>query len=163
MTKQTGFTIIELMITIAVAAVVLGIGVPSFLSVIQSNRTATEVNKIVTAFNLARAEAVGRGLAVTVLPLTAGDWNDGWQVGIDMNEDGDFVDGGAELTIQVYDAVIKNTLDSDAGRLRFQPTGAAVAAEQFTLTPEKCTSANPPRQIAIGLSGIVDVDELACP
>ena len=161
--RQAGFTIIELIITVAVAGVVLGIGVPSFVAVIQSNRTATETNKIVTAFNLARAEAVGRGLAISVLPLTAGEWSDGWQVGIDMNGDGDFADGGAETTIQVYDAVIKNTLASAAASLRFQSTGAAVAAAQFILTPAECRDNNPPRQITVGLSGIIDVDELACP
>lgn len=55
-----GFTLIELMITIAVAAVLLVIAVPSFTNIINSNRLTTAANEAVGALNLARMEAIKR-------------------------------------------------------------------------------------------------------
>lgn len=58
--SQRGFTIVELMITVAVAAVLLMIAVPSFKSITLSNRLNTAANDLVNAINVARMEAVKR-------------------------------------------------------------------------------------------------------
>jgi type IV fimbrial biogenesis protein FimT len=60
-----GFTLIELMYTIAVAAIVLGIGIPAFTETIRAGRMTTSVNTAVTAMHVARSEAVKRRARVT--------------------------------------------------------------------------------------------------
>ena len=52
MTQQSGFTLMELIITVAIAAIVLAIGVPSFQEMMRSNRLATQTNELVAAMNL---------------------------------------------------------------------------------------------------------------
>lgn len=82
-----GFTVLELMVTVAVTAVVLSIGVPSFLGVIETNRAVTHTNELVSAFNLGRSEAVRRGASILVCSSTDGatcsasnDWSTGWVI-----------------------------------------------------------------------------------
>ena len=61
-----GFTLIELMITVAMLAVLLGIAAPSFARMLASNRMATQTNDFIAALNLARMEAVRRGQSVSI-------------------------------------------------------------------------------------------------
>lgn len=58
--RAVGFTLIELMVTIAVAATLLVVAVPSFRAIINSNRLTTAANTLVNALNVARMEAIKR-------------------------------------------------------------------------------------------------------
>jgi type IV fimbrial biogenesis protein FimT len=66
MHRSRGFTLTELMITVTILAILLGIGVPSFVDFIRDNRVSTEVNHLATALNFARSEAVRRGVPVSI-------------------------------------------------------------------------------------------------
>ena len=92
--KQNGFTLIELLITIIIAGVLLTIGVPSYQSFVQKNHTITNANNLVTALNLARSEAIKRGMQVTLRRKGSNSqtWEDGWDVYTDINADGSFDD-----------------------------------------------------------------------
>jgi len=70
MKVQRGFTLVELMYTIAVAAIVLGIGIPAFTETIRAGRMTTSVNTAVTAMHVARSEAVKRRARVTLCRST---------------------------------------------------------------------------------------------
>ena len=61
--KSSGFTLVELMITLAIAGILVAVGIPSFNSTISSNRLTSYANELVTALNLARSEAVKRGMS----------------------------------------------------------------------------------------------------
>jgi type IV fimbrial biogenesis protein FimT len=71
--KTSGFSLVELMVVLVVAAIVLGIGVPAFADFIATNRMAASVNDLVSGLHLARSEAVKRR---TNSSLCASDnWN----------------------------------------------------------------------------------------
>lgn len=91
MKKNTGYTLLELMTTLAVAAVLLAVGLPQMKVYFQSNRMVSNTNDLITALNLTRAEAVRRGLRVSVCKSntataaapacsTTASWQDGWIV-----------------------------------------------------------------------------------
>lgn len=81
-----GFTIIELLVTIAIAGILVAVAMPSFTSSIKSNRLTAINNDLVSALNLARSEAVKRNQQVVVRRDAAG-WDDGWQVFVDIDRD----------------------------------------------------------------------------
>lgn len=61
-----GFTLIETMVTVAIAAVLLTIAVPSFLTFIQNARFNSQTSDVTTALMYARSEAVARNQTVTI-------------------------------------------------------------------------------------------------
>ena len=104
--KQTGFTLGELMITLAVASISLSMAVPSFMTVVNNNRRATGVNQFVTTMRVARNEAITRGARVRVCPSSSGtsceavDWNKGWLAFADLNND-QTIDAGEQILTAV--------------------------------------------------------------
>jgi type IV fimbrial biogenesis protein FimT len=64
--KQSGFTLLEMMFTIALLAVIVGFGVPNLRDFVRNSRMTSAANDIVTDFNLARSEAVKRRVPVTL-------------------------------------------------------------------------------------------------
>jgi len=93
--KSAGFTLIELIVTVSVAAILMSIAVPSFKTMIDSNRLSTGTNELVSAFVLARSEALKRSQNITVCTSTdstscsgAGNNNfgQGWIVFQDCND-----------------------------------------------------------------------------
>jgi type IV fimbrial biogenesis protein FimT len=85
--KSSGFTMIELMMTIAIGSIVLMLAVPSFRYVTNSNRIAAEINGLLGDLQFARAEAIKEGQTVTVCVSTSGTactggpaWQGGWIV-----------------------------------------------------------------------------------
>ncbi len=93
---QQGFTLYELLVTVIVMGVILSIGVPNFLEITRNNRMAAASNDLLSAFTLARSEAVKRKQPVTVCatmdpeaaePVCGGTFADGWVVFADANGD----------------------------------------------------------------------------
>ena len=143
-----GFTLLELMVTLAVAGVLLAMGIPSFTSVIKNNRQTTLLNEFTSYFHYAKSQAVTRGIPTTVCKRnTAGtdcngsaSWDDGWIVFLDENGDGDLDDDGdtdlcESLASGDEDCVLKihGAIDSD-----INITSPSTA---FTITPRGFTSA----------------------
>jgi type IV fimbrial biogenesis protein FimT len=77
--KSRGFTLIELMVVIAIAAVMIAIAVPSFQNYAASQRVRSAAADLTMALNFARSEAVKRNGEVSVSKL-ATQWNEGWSV-----------------------------------------------------------------------------------
>jgi type IV fimbrial biogenesis protein FimT len=93
MTRNSGFTLIELMVTLAVVAVLLSAGVPSFSALIKNNRLVTENYALRTVLSAARSEAQTQRTAVTVcrsangIDCSTGDWGAGYMAFIDLDDD----------------------------------------------------------------------------
>ncbi|VAX10064.1 Type IV fimbrial biogenesis protein FimT [hydrothermal vent metagenome] len=112
-----GFTLVELMVTLVVITILLTTAIPSFQDVIRDNRTTTHTNNLITALNLARSEAIERGLQVTIRRKgsTSQNWDGGWDVFADLDADGVLDDDGdttlcesgegEDCLIRTYDAL----------------------------------------------------------
>lgn len=98
---QKGFTLLEVLVTISVVAVLIGVAVPSIDSFVQNNRLIAASNDLVSAMHIARSEAIKNNTRVTVCAssngttcATNGDWKDGWVVFLDGGGNGDTVGTG---------------------------------------------------------------------
>lgn len=68
MHRHRGFTLIELMVVLAVLAIVASIGIPNFRVLIQNNNISTQTNALLGVLQLARSEAVTQRQRITVCP-----------------------------------------------------------------------------------------------
>lgn len=64
--RSRGFTIMEVMFTVSIAAVLMAVAVPSFRSLMANNRLASQATELVAAVNFARSEAISRNTTVTL-------------------------------------------------------------------------------------------------
>jgi len=85
--RARGFTLIELMVTIAVAAILTALAVPAFNTFMENDRLLTQSSALVSALDLARSEAIKADTSVSVCPSTdamtcsgASDWSGGYIV-----------------------------------------------------------------------------------
>jgi type IV fimbrial biogenesis protein FimT len=69
---SSGFSLIEIITALSVASILLAIGVPSFQTLTQSSRMTGAINTIVSHLNLARSEAVKRGMDIVLCPSDDG-------------------------------------------------------------------------------------------
>lgn len=128
--RQRGLTLIEILITVAVAAVLFGIAVPNVSGLLQRLASEAAARQLFSALTLARAQALSARQAVIVCPgqdRCSGDgrWEAGYLVGIDANRN-DRLDIG-ERVIWRAGGQARVTILSNTGRpqLRYLSTGRA--------------------------------------
>lgn len=90
-----GFTLIELMVVLAVLAVTLGVALPTFATLIRDTRLGTATSDLHAAIFFTRSEAIKRGRRVTVCTSAGGEhcapgvgWHAGWIIFEDGNDNG---------------------------------------------------------------------------
>ena len=178
---QRGFTLIELMVTLAVLAIVLGIAVPSFTQQIRNNGSVALTSEFQAALNYARAEAVKRATRVSICPstngtscLTATDWHKGWMVFVD----GAPTDITAAVTVttplRFWGDLDDNALiDAKKGTtalsyVRFTSSGMLAKsagkdtdARKFTVQIKNCSN-DAAREITISFAGMLTTTKKAC-
>jgi type IV fimbrial biogenesis protein FimT len=90
--RASGFTIVELMLTVTVATILVALALPSFKELTISNNITEMSNQLMYSLNVARSEAVRRGTFVKVVNSTASGvkWSGGWSVLADNGFDGTF-------------------------------------------------------------------------
>jgi type IV fimbrial biogenesis protein FimT len=99
MTRKEGFTLIELMVTVALLTILIGIAVPSFVETVNRNAVTGAANDLLASVLLARSEAIKREVRV-VVQQQGGDWSQ-WRVYADDDGDGVY-DGDPEVLIEDY-------------------------------------------------------------
>jgi type IV fimbrial biogenesis protein FimT len=116
--RQQGLTLVELMVTLAVAIILLAVGMPLFSGIAANNRAVAEANLFLAGFKTARSEAVKRGTEVSVCaiddpaasPLTCSADNGDWVNGLLV-----FTDGGVAGSVDGADARVKAFVNPTAG------------------------------------------------
>ena len=171
--QQSGFTLLELMIVVAVAGVFLAVAIPAFADLITRNRLTAQTNSVLSALYLARSEAVNRGFNIRVLSNNGTtNWAAGWVVRLDVNSDG--VTDAADTVIRNYDAIENGILDGPAdgvSEIAYLPSGflnpvIPVANPPITLTlaADPCTTEKSYRRvISVQLSGLTSSVAQDCP
>jgi len=179
--RQSGFTIVELMITLLVAAILVGFAVPSFRSTIEGNRVTAATNALIATLHQARSEAVRRnaritvckgGAAVTDCNTAAGSgWEDGWILFVDNKVDtGLAVDAGQDQILRHGGQGLAGTLViveegggpgyvSFTASGRFMTVGATATPESTTLRVCSTSSAlgddSRARDIRVTAAGVI--------
>ncbi|MCD0247857.1 Tfp pilus assembly protein FimT/FimU [Xanthomonas melonis] len=156
-----GFTLVELMITIAVLAIVAAIGYPSFQGVIRSNRAATANNEVLGLLNLARSEALRSGQRGAICGSSNGTACDGtWGGGIlawgDVNANG-ALDGG-EPVLRYWLGNPKLVVQGPStGVIAFDGRGRRVSAgdQQVSVRPDQCSGQALMRTLLVNAAGQV--------
>jgi type IV fimbrial biogenesis protein FimT len=98
--KTAGFTLIEMMVTIAVLVVLLGLAAPSFATFQRNSELTSAANTLLSSLAAARSEAMKRGRNVTVVPIDGTNWTSGWIVFVDETGFGTKGSTETELTRQ---------------------------------------------------------------
>lgn len=117
MRRQGGFTVTELMVVVAIVAILLSLGVPSFRYITNAYRMSAEINGLLGDMQYARAEAIRQGQPVTACVSTngtactgGGNWAGGWIVFSDPNGN-QAVDAG-EVVLRTQAAFAGTTPDT---------------------------------------------------
>jgi type IV fimbrial biogenesis protein FimT len=170
---QTGFTLVEMMVTLAVGIIILAIGVPAFINMLSTNLAAGYANDLVGAIRLARSEAVKRGSSVTICASNAtqtncsgNDWNNGWIVFLDDNADSGYSAG--EEILRVWSIPTDERADlifeaSSPNAIRYDAAGANAAevTVQFAFRRSDCEAVQA-RQVTVSIMGRPSLDYVAC-
>jgi type IV fimbrial biogenesis protein FimT len=127
--RGQGFSLVELMVALAVAAILAGIAIPAFDSFILSNRLSSYASAFSASARVARSEAMKRNLPVTLCKSingtscsTSGGWEQGWIV-----LSGTTVIKAQQATVAGY------LLSSSTSSLTFQPSGLGATQTAVTV------------------------------
>ncbi|HEY4316243.1 MAG TPA: GspH/FimT family pseudopilin [Herbaspirillum sp.] len=91
--KAAGFTLIELMIVLAIAGLALTLAIPAFQEMTGRQQLNTAAADLLHAIQLTRSEALRRNRTVRLAPLDDADWTQGWRIYVGSGESGPYRDG----------------------------------------------------------------------
>ncbi|MEP6907358.1 MAG: GspH/FimT family pseudopilin [Pseudoxanthomonas sp.] len=161
----SGFTLVELMVVIAIAAILLTVALPSFQAVLRSNRLATTSNELLTSLSLARSEGIrstrGGGVCASASGTACdGNWNNGWLVWTETDGNGAF-DAG-ETVVRYSQGKAQLLLSAVANTVAFDARGRAIGGgTDIQLTPAGVST--PVRCVSVGVTGQTRILQRACP
>ena len=150
MKRQSGFTLIELMVVMTVMAIMLGIGIPAFREFTAAQRVKSVSYDLVASLLQARSEAVKRNATVTVTQ-GAGGWTDGWTVAT----------GGTTLatTAAANQVTIAPNPDTTTA-ITYQGTGRIASTLRFQISGANTAAV---RCVTITTSGVPNSTTASCP
>lgn len=130
-----GFTMLELMITLSIGAILATVAAPSYQSMMVQSRLSTQSNEFLTALHYSRSEAIKRGIRVTMCKSNSdkactngSNWQDGWIVYSDSETAGEVgkVDGSDEI-LRVFPGMIGSTMTASnyTNWISYLPNGSS--------------------------------------
>jgi type IV fimbrial biogenesis protein FimT len=167
---ESGVTLIELIVTITIAAILVALAGPSYKSITTSNRIASEINGLLGDLQFARSEAIKEGQTIIVCASTDGvncsgstNWKTGWVVFFDANGNSK-VDSPGETALRIQTAF--NGTDSFQANknlvsISFNREGIATGIANGTLITlhDSSASSNWTRCLSINLIGQLTVQK----
>ena len=166
-----GFTLIEMMMVLAIAAILVTVAVPSYMTFTQNSRITSQINEIAVAINSARSEAAKRGLRTVVCQSTnpkaatpscggaAKDWSTGWIVFVDADNDSSFDAGEYKVTQGVAETGVD--VFASATSLIFLPDGSKSEAGTVTIAVCDDRGKDKGKQISVLATGRPNVSTAA--
>lgn len=144
-----GYTLLELMIALSIAAILLAMAVPSYSGSRLNSQLRASANDLIGSINLARSEAIKSGSTVTLCASSdgatcGGTWSQGWVV----RRDADVLHSQSALP-----AGFRITESSGNATLLFQSTGVDATAAMFTLCRSSPTAGGQERVISMDATG----------
>lgn len=178
---HSGFSLIELLVTIAIVAILLAVAFPSFQGSLRSNRVATSTNEFMGSLALARTEAVrstnGAGLCAANVAgdtcVDSTDWSNGWLVWTDSDDTLGYDPATDELVrhVQAKTGVTLEVPAATAGtftnQIIFNARGGVANNSPddrvMTLTPADCPSGQEfKRALTLTRVGQVNMEKVEC-
>lgn len=149
--RSKGFTVVELMVTLSITAILLGIGVPSFVSFIRGQAVKTASFDITSMLIFARSEAIKRNTNVVVTPAS-GNWANGWTSTTTAPD-------GSSLTLSTQAAFSGITISSAATSITYGSNGRVQGSTppSFEITGSTST-----RCVSVSLSGLPNSKTGSC-
>lgn len=169
-----GFTIVELIITLLVAAILVAVAAPSFNRLLVDNRLTTEANLLLSSLQIARSEAAMRGVNVTLripdeAPIRV--WEQGWIMFTDWEANatpGSNIDAGncaneENCILQRRDATSVTGLTIRSNNYRrwisFDPSGRSRSDSNLTNATTTFCIGDQGRQVIVNVTGRARVQE----
>ncbi|MCF6263405.1 MAG: GspH/FimT family pseudopilin [Xanthomonadales bacterium] len=162
-TKNTfsGFTLLELMVSISIMAITLSLGIPSFGEFIQNQRLRSENQRLHIDLLFARSMAVNQGQQVIICASAGGNscadtgnWGQGWMIFIDSNNDREYQQQEQRLRIAAAMDSLQARSSIYRRKIRFYPDGSAAgSAAKITICDFR--GRNYARELVIANSGRV--------
>lgn len=148
----SGFTLLELMVTVAVAAILATLAAPSFRQYILNQRIKSASSDLVSALSLARSEAITRNCNVNVVQA-GGTWMGGWAVSTDATSCGSTAT--QLFTHEAFNSGISITASGSPTTITYGRGGrTTTGATVFTMGPATTVSGVISRYVTICLSGV---------
>lgn len=147
MNRFKGFTLVELMVTIAVFAILLTVALPSFQSIARNNAVRATTNDLISTINLARQQSMSTRTEVEVSPVSGG-WNNGWSLEFADSAAGE----DADFTTRSNVSITSSAGNAD---LIFRPQGGLQGGGviEFTITHDDSSTTS--RTICVSFFGKV--------
>ena len=172
--RDCGFSLIELMVTIAVAAILLSVALPSFTATIRSNRVSSAANTVLATLNFARMEAMRSKETAQICPNSNGACGGNWEQGLLIWTDEDRSGGlnGTELrrVVEPQNGVVWNVIGANVvdGResIGFNARGRRIGKDNtvIEIMSEVCEKGvSNRRSIEINAAGQVALTREECP
>jgi type IV fimbrial biogenesis protein FimT len=165
--RQFGFSLIELLFTVALLGILAALAIPSFQTMLVKRSVLAASDALVADMRFARSEALKRSTRTVICRSTngtscaagTGSWNTGWIVFVDMNSNG-AVDAGDDIVKVQQDLPNILSIQAQTGvpstlsAFNYEPTGWAKAAStNFIVTPVGTVPLNGTRRICVSITG----------